>query len=77
MKKLRDGEPCSHKGCLNHISHPCERCSRIAGRNETRVLECDFGINSCVNNKDGFCTVEENIKEGKTCVEVIAWINPY
>jgi len=29
---LRDGEPCSHKGCLNHISHPCEGCGRIGGR---------------------------------------------
>jgi len=28
----RDGEPCSHPGCLNHITHPCERCGRTAGR---------------------------------------------
>lgn len=28
---LKDGEPCWHKGCLNHISHPCEKCGRIAG----------------------------------------------
>jgi hypothetical protein len=26
---LRDGEPCSHPGCLNHLSHPCEGCGRI------------------------------------------------
>lgn len=25
----RDGEPCNHKGCQNHISHPCEECGRI------------------------------------------------
>lgn len=30
--ELKDGEPCSHKGCLNHVSHPCEGCGRIAGR---------------------------------------------
>ena len=30
---LRDGEPCSHRGCLNHISHPCEGCGRIRGKN--------------------------------------------
>jgi len=28
---MRDGEPCSHKGCLSHISHPCEGCGRIGG----------------------------------------------
>lgn len=27
-----DGEPCSHPGCLHHVSHPCEGCGRIAGR---------------------------------------------
>ena len=26
-----DGEPCSHRGCLRHISHPCEGCGRIGG----------------------------------------------
>lgn len=29
--KLKDGKPCDHKGCLNHVSHPCEYCGRIAG----------------------------------------------
>lgn len=28
-----DGEPCSHPGCLNHVTHPCEGCGRTAGRN--------------------------------------------
>lgn len=32
MRELRDGEPCDHKGCLHHISHPCEGCGRIAGK---------------------------------------------
>jgi len=22
---------CNHPGCANHISHPCEKCSRIGG----------------------------------------------
>lgn len=26
-----DGEPCQHRGCLNHVTHPCEGCGRIAG----------------------------------------------
>lgn len=29
---LPDGVPCSHPGCLAHVSHPCEGCGRIAGR---------------------------------------------
>ena len=29
---FRDGEPCSHPGCLSHVSHPCEGCGRIGGR---------------------------------------------
>jgi hypothetical protein len=28
-----DGVPCRHKGCLYHITHPCEWCGRIAGIN--------------------------------------------
>lgn len=31
MIGLPDGMPCSHPGCLNHISHPCEGCGRIGG----------------------------------------------
>ena len=30
-KKIPDGEPCDHPGCLSHISHPCEGCGRIGG----------------------------------------------
>lgn len=33
-RELRDGEPCSHPGCLRHISHPCEGCGRVGGRTE-------------------------------------------
>lgn len=27
----KSGEPCNHKGCLNHITHPCEGCGRVGG----------------------------------------------
>jgi hypothetical protein len=27
----KDHEPCDHKGCLHHVKHPCEGCSRIGG----------------------------------------------
>lgn len=30
-KDLKNGEPCDHPGCLNHITHPCEGCGRIGG----------------------------------------------
>ena len=29
---LKPGEPCGHKGCLHHVTHPCGGCGRIAGR---------------------------------------------
>lgn len=31
MHDLKDGIPCYHIGCLNHISHPCEGCGRVNG----------------------------------------------
>lgn len=33
-KSLKDGESCSHVGCLAHRSHPCEGCGRIEGSRE-------------------------------------------
>lgn len=30
-RQLPDGVPCDHRGCLHHVSHPCEGCGRIAG----------------------------------------------
>lgn len=33
-----EGEPCSHHGCLNHTTHPCEGCGRIAGRNKPDLM---------------------------------------
>lgn len=26
--RIQDGNPCSHAGCLSHVSHPCEGCGR-------------------------------------------------
>lgn len=37
LDTLKDGVPCSHIGCLNHVSHPCENCGRIAGLNENQT----------------------------------------
>lgn len=30
--ELQDGHPCSHLGCKQHISHPCEGCGRIGAK---------------------------------------------
>lgn len=38
-KELKDGEPCDHPGCLNHVTHPCEGCGRIAGKNIKKEIE--------------------------------------
>lgn len=27
-----EDSPCEHPGCLNHVTHPCEVCGRVAGR---------------------------------------------
>ena len=32
-KTVEPGEPCDHPGCLNHVTHPCEGCGRVAGEN--------------------------------------------
>lgn len=32
---LREGEPCTHPGCLKHVTHPCEGCGRVGGRSMT------------------------------------------
>jgi len=32
VKRYEDGEPCGHRGCCNHFSHPCEICGRIGCR---------------------------------------------
>ena len=43
---LRDGEPCSHPGCLKHLTHPCEGCGRVGGRSR-----CEHDR----LNEDGIC----------------------
>lgn len=34
-----EGVPCPHKGCLNHLTHPCEGCGRIGGKYKWRMNE--------------------------------------
>jgi hypothetical protein len=37
MPNFDNFEPCSHKGCLNHKTHPCEKCSRLGGITLTNI----------------------------------------
>ena len=34
-----DGEPCSHAGCLSHVTQPCGGCGRLAGINWPELVE--------------------------------------
>lgn len=43
-RELKDGEPCEHSGCLNHISHPCEKCGRINGKELKIKVKLDDSI---------------------------------
>lgn len=38
-KVLKDGESCSHPGCLSHISHRCEGCGRIGGQSDRQDFD--------------------------------------
>lgn len=29
--EYQKGKGCGHPGCLQHVTHPCEKCGRIAG----------------------------------------------
>ena len=49
--EYKNGEPCKHRGCLNHITHPCEGCGRVGGITPPksvppveRVVNCKSGI---------------------------------
>lgn len=41
MKKItyKDGENCTHIGCCQHLTHPCENCNRIACMGDAMVVE--------------------------------------
>lgn len=39
---LQSGEPCCHRGCERHTTHPCEVCGRLNAIGEASVLRKDF-----------------------------------
>jgi hypothetical protein len=49
----KDGEPCEHVGCLNHVTHLCEGCGRIEGKRfvfVSDVIKVLEGLNEYVYN---------------------------
>lgn len=38
----KDGEPCKHSGCINHITHPCEYCKRKQAKGKTEIKRIEF-----------------------------------
>ena len=32
FETILEGQPCDHRGCLSHQSHPCEGCGRVGGK---------------------------------------------
>lgn len=47
--RLKSGEPCTHIGCLQHVTYPCEVCKRIAGQGEVDGEYCEV-CNKFVRN---------------------------
>lgn len=45
---LDQSPPCSHRGCYQHATHPCEECGRIQGRLPISLVICggETGSNS-------------------------------
>lgn len=46
--KYNNGQPCEHPGCLNHFTHPCEGCGRVAGKiikiDDFTEIELDYWV---------------------------------
>jgi hypothetical protein len=54
-RPLRDGEPCTHPGCLRHLTHPCEGCGRVGGRSVSEELDPGCLMRG-KSEKDGLCS---------------------
>ncbi|MCK5016518.1 MAG: hypothetical protein KAS32_05530 [Candidatus Peribacteraceae bacterium] len=73
----REGEPCDHPGCLNHISHPCEGCGRVGGKksekiNTTPVLRFEDWYAKEENNLD--CEAAESGMDRELDFDKEQWI---
>ena len=43
--------PCKHRGCYNHITHPCEGCGRIQGKLPKEAIEALTGLKEKLGDK--------------------------
>jgi hypothetical protein len=71
---MRDGEPCNHKGCLSHITHPCEGCGRIGGKTIVKNFKSKELIEKITYevSTDAYdVLVNEMIQEGFKCNEIL------
>lgn len=59
IMELKDGEPCGHRGCLSHVTHPCEGCGRIAGH-RAEPTSCQHRLTDARNLV---------VKSGYVCVD--------
>lgn len=66
---IEDNKPCSHPGCLHHITHPCEGCGRIGGIEMNAKAQLEERLTEIIE--------EFQKKTGVivACVEV-DWISP-
>jgi hypothetical protein len=60
---LKDNEPCSHKGCLHHITHPCEGCGRIGG-----IMEKDTVVDYSATK------LIDDVNIEKMCLAIVNYI---
>ena len=49
----KSGQPCNHKGCLYHVTKPCEGCGRIGGKGDVhRSLTIKEVLNKARKDKE-------------------------
>jgi len=64
LETVREGEPCLHPGCLQHITHPCEVCHRVGGRG---VAVYDIAL----EEESGSANYSTQQIKDKNCAEII------
>jgi hypothetical protein len=42
LRIRKDGQPCNHKGCQNHLTHSCENCGRIGAKGNFYLTRTEF-----------------------------------
>jgi hypothetical protein len=68
---LKDGEPCDHPGCTNHITHPCEKCGRIQAGVKKPKLKLYVWTDFCPDYSGGlaFAIASDELEAKRLIVE--------